>query len=218
MDGPVAVAKCCTHSIMLAMLPHRVVVPATNAWLFRTSTAICPNWCVPSCKPRAEIASVTRTRPITTDDSYLLLFLLQHNRVVVSLLWISLHMPACMQQRLILFTSALTAFCRYEREMHLLLFQVSRTQQNCKRGFKFWKIQRMQETKLLIFKWKKNSRSSSLTLRGREIWARRHVKILKSFFKRGDIYLRGGFCEQFSERQDACEFHPKLFQNTQFFQ
>lgn len=94
MDEPVAVAKCCTHSIMLAMLPHRVVVPATNAWLFRTSTTICPNWCVPSCKPRAEIASVTRTRPITTDDSYLLLFLLQHNRLVFSLLWISLHMHA----------------------------------------------------------------------------------------------------------------------------
>lgn len=102
MDEPVAVAKCCTHSIMLAMLPHRVVVPATNAWLFRTSTAICPNWCVPSCKPRAEIASVTRTRPITTDDSYLLLFLLQHNRVV-SLLWISLHMPACMQRQRLIF-------------------------------------------------------------------------------------------------------------------
>lgn len=45
------------------------------------------------------------------------------------------------------------------------------------------------------------------------------MKILKSFFQEGRrIYLRGGFCEQFSERQDACEFHPKLFQNTQFFQ
>lgn len=65
---PVASLKYFTHSVIFAILPQRVFVPAMYAFFSRISIAYWPILWVPSSNPRAEIASVTSTNPVTSNN------------------------------------------------------------------------------------------------------------------------------------------------------
>lgn len=62
---PVSFLNICTQSFMVQMLPHKVVVPAINAFGPLISISCMPILCLPSANPNADMASVTSINPKT---------------------------------------------------------------------------------------------------------------------------------------------------------